>query len=260
MAGRLRRLRHEQMATVKAKAAQGDGLSSLQQGLCFEAKLYQKSSDNNRDEGGATMTYIPDTLSILLDGSMLVHRLEPTLHVYYNSNTVQMAARNWLHTLVADRVHSFQHRQLKRKGQLYTVHGLVGDHQGSCLLPSSAPSRGQSVENSPVAREHPAYGPCSEFLKYLEETWYTGMFADLWNKFEVEELRTTKEAYHRYDYQPQPNCYFSQPNLFSANSTSYSWTDPSHEKYIRTKDRERRETIAQEMRRYLSRHPFLFRN
>ncbi|KAL6735817.1 hypothetical protein Aduo_006224 [Ancylostoma duodenale] len=61
----------------------------------------------NSDEAGATMTYIPATLSILPDG-----------------NTVQMAARNGLHTLVADGVHSFQPPPLKRKGQLYTVHGV----------------------------------------------------------------------------------------------------------------------------------------
>ncbi|KAL6739521.1 hypothetical protein Aduo_012963 [Ancylostoma duodenale] len=55
---------------------------------------------------------------------MFVYRLEPTLYVYYNSNTVQMASRNGLHTLVADGVHSFQPRQLKRKDQLYIVHGV----------------------------------------------------------------------------------------------------------------------------------------
>ncbi|EYC40035.1 hypothetical protein Y032_0632g882 [Ancylostoma ceylanicum] len=38
---------------------------------------------------------------------------------------IRMAARKGLHTLVADDVHSLcQPRQLKRKGQLYTVHGL----------------------------------------------------------------------------------------------------------------------------------------
>ncbi|EYC43659.1 hypothetical protein Y032_0485g2328 [Ancylostoma ceylanicum] len=42
--------------------------------------------------------------------------------MYYDSNTVQMAARSSLDTLVADKVHSFQPRQVKRKGQLYTVH------------------------------------------------------------------------------------------------------------------------------------------
>ncbi|EYC18564.1 hypothetical protein Y032_0027g1588 [Ancylostoma ceylanicum] len=79
---------------------------------------------HSSDETVATMDHIPDRLSRLPDGSMFVQRLEPTLHVYYNSNTVQMAAGSGLHALIADKVHSFQPRQLKRKGQLYTVHGI----------------------------------------------------------------------------------------------------------------------------------------
>ncbi|EYC23201.1 hypothetical protein Y032_0015g2517 [Ancylostoma ceylanicum] len=75
---------HEQMATVK-KAAQARALKT-----------------HKSDETFANMYHIPDSLSRLLDGSMFVHRLEPTLHVYYNSNTVQMTARSGLYALVAD--------------------------------------------------------------------------------------------------------------------------------------------------------------
>ncbi|RCN43289.1 hypothetical protein ANCCAN_10703 [Ancylostoma caninum] len=49
---------------------------------------------HNRDEAGATMITSRDTLSVLLDGSMFVHRLEPTL--YSNSNKVQMVAKSGL--------------------------------------------------------------------------------------------------------------------------------------------------------------------
>ncbi|EYC04916.1 hypothetical protein Y032_0085g1862 [Ancylostoma ceylanicum] len=49
---------------------------------------------------------------------------KPTLHVYYNRNTIQMATRNGLYTLVGDGVHSLQPRQLKRKYQ-YIMHILV---------------------------------------------------------------------------------------------------------------------------------------
>ncbi|KIH64038.1 hypothetical protein ANCDUO_05657 [Ancylostoma duodenale] len=38
-----------------------------------------------------------------------------------------MAAQLGLHTLVTEGVHSFQPRQLKRKGQLYTVHGVCSN-------------------------------------------------------------------------------------------------------------------------------------
>ncbi|KAL6743217.1 hypothetical protein Aduo_016289 [Ancylostoma duodenale] len=325
---------HEQLATVRERAAQE-----------LEISIKRVLKTQNHDEAGATMTYIPDTLNILPHGSMFVHRLEPTLHVYYNGNTLRVAARNVLHTLVADGVHSFQPRQLKRKDQLHTVHGVcrngvkvpllyvipskknekvyatifrhlrdefnasmhptnlrvvidfekvpINAAERNCafhlaqawnrrrdrvrLSPSINGAR-KSIEveavraltTVPVAREHLACGPCSEFLKYLEETWYTGIFADLWNKFEVEELKTTNlaEAYHS-----QLNTLMDgdHPTLSHLEALRHLDIEAesvfirlqkvlSHEKYIRTKDRERRETIAQEMRSYLARHPFFLRN
>ncbi|EYC23200.1 hypothetical protein Y032_0015g2517 [Ancylostoma ceylanicum] len=71
--------------------------SILRQSVMKRALKTHKS-----DETFANMYHIPDSLSRLLDGSMFVHRLEPTLHVYYNSNTVQMTARSGLYALVAD--------------------------------------------------------------------------------------------------------------------------------------------------------------
>ncbi|KAK6054355.1 hypothetical protein COOONC_08140 [Cooperia oncophora] len=40
---------------------------------------------------------------------------------------------------------------------------------------------------------------CQDFLNYLETTWLSGPFKDLWCKWRVEELRTTNlaEAFHR---------------------------------------------------------------
>ncbi|KAL6743022.1 hypothetical protein Aduo_016109 [Ancylostoma duodenale] len=57
----------------------------------------------------------------------------------------------------------------------------------------------QALAASPVPWEHAAYAACAEFLKYLRETWYTGMFSALWDKFGIEELRTTNltGSYHR---------------------------------------------------------------
>ncbi|KIH47824.1 hypothetical protein ANCDUO_22111, partial [Ancylostoma duodenale] len=102
------------------------------------------------DEAGTIMTCIPDTFSILPDGSMFVHRLESTLHMNYNSNTLQMAGRNGLHTLVTDGVHSFQPRQLKQKGQLYTVHGLCcNDVEMPLLYAISSKKTEQNVFDSP---------------------------------------------------------------------------------------------------------------
>ncbi|EYC04320.1 hypothetical protein Y032_0088g2140 [Ancylostoma ceylanicum] len=82
----------------------------------------------------ADMNHIPDALKFFPDGSLFVHRMDPTLHVYYSSKTIQMAVRNGLHALVAYGVHSYQLRQLKRQGQLYTVHGVCKNGVGVPLL------------------------------------------------------------------------------------------------------------------------------
>ncbi|EYC28699.1 hypothetical protein Y032_0007g3367 [Ancylostoma ceylanicum] len=365
---------HEQMAIVKEKAAQEPEMWAemvshhYRRGTVSRRSAIKRVLKTHRsDETVATMDHIPDSLSRLPDGSMFVHRLEPTLHVYYNSNTVQMAARNGLYALVADGVHSFQPRQLKRKGQLYTVHGVcrngvevpllyaisskkteqvyttifrhIRDEfnasvfpanlrvvldfekasinavkrvfpdatvqgcafhlaqawnrrrdrvglppfingarksfeveawwetiKGVVFLPRRLHREVRALRTPPVAAEHPAYRPCAEFLKYLEETWYTGMFADLWNKFDVEELRTTNlaEAYHNQLNTLMDGDHPTLTRLIEVLRDLESEAEsalirlqqvPSHTKYIRTKDRERRENIAHEMRTFSARYP-----
>ncbi|RCN42842.1 hypothetical protein ANCCAN_11178 [Ancylostoma caninum] len=225
-----------------------------------------------------TMNYVPDELSRLSDGSLFVHRLEPTLHVHYNSATIQMAARNGVHTLVADGVHaptppaeaerSALHgarRVQEQCGGTATIYIMIFRHireefdnsecpptlrvvfpyatvQGSAFHRVQAWKRRRdfvelqtflkgtqksleveawwetikglvflpwwlhrdvrALATPPVPREHPAYGPCRRFLEYLENTWYSGMFSDLWDKLEVHELQTTNlaKAYHMYQH------------------------------------------------------------
>ncbi|RCN33095.1 hypothetical protein ANCCAN_21079 [Ancylostoma caninum] len=89
--------------------------------------LFRAVKVHESPEAPASMEMIPDHLRELPDGTPFVHRLEPMLHVYYNRSTIQMAAQLGLHALVADGVHSFQPRQLKRKSQLYTIHGVCSN-------------------------------------------------------------------------------------------------------------------------------------
>ncbi|RCN33585.1 hypothetical protein ANCCAN_20585 [Ancylostoma caninum] len=98
---------HKQMATIKEKVAQEPEMYQAMVSHHYSRGCFSRRSSIKRvletyncGEAGTTMTYIPETFSILPDVSIFVHRLEPMLHVYYNSNTVQMAARNGLHTLV----------------------------------------------------------------------------------------------------------------------------------------------------------------
>ncbi|KHJ91042.1 hypothetical protein OESDEN_09103, partial [Oesophagostomum dentatum] len=101
---------HMQNNIVKEKAAEGVFIKALK--------------TNQVEEAPASMEHIPPQLRLLPDGSSFVHEMEPTQHIYYNRGTIERAARNGLHAIVADGVHSFQPRQLGRQGQLYTVHGV----------------------------------------------------------------------------------------------------------------------------------------
>ncbi|KAK6012324.1 hypothetical protein OSTOST_22530, partial [Ostertagia ostertagi] len=51
----------------------------------------------------------------------------------------------------------------------------------------------------PVPRGHAAHLKCCMFLEYLRDNWYRGPFRNMWNKWNVLELRTTNiaESYHR---------------------------------------------------------------
>ncbi|CAJ0599556.1 unnamed protein product [Cylicocyclus nassatus] len=318
-----------------------------------------KSHENPLED--ASMTRIPEHLRVLPNGPPFVHNLDPTLHIYYSSATIQKAALNGLHTIVADGVHSFQPRQLRKTGQLYTAHGvcsngvevpllyavsarkteeiyeaifghlraeleasvmppalrIVLDYERSAILAAGrvfpqarvqgcafhlaqvwnrrrdkvgmtpfleGPQKSvevadwwdtikglvflprrlhrevRALDAPPVPVQHPAFTPCRLFLSYLRENWYEGMFSDMWDKYGLEELRTTNlaEAYHS-----QLNTLFDADHpqlgklievLRDLNSEAFAALtaleqNPTHAKYLRRRDRERRERIATEMRR-----------
>ncbi|KIH64615.1 hypothetical protein ANCDUO_05071 [Ancylostoma duodenale] len=131
----------------------------------------------------------------------------------------------------------------------FTIKGLV-------YLPRWLQRRVQvPLATPPVPREHAAYAACAEFLKYLRETWNIGMFSGLWDKFGIEELRTTNlaESYHSQlntliegDHPTLTKLILVLRDLDrEAQSAPITLEqDPSHTKHIRRKDRERREQVA----------------
>ncbi|RCN50503.1 hypothetical protein ANCCAN_03357 [Ancylostoma caninum] len=138
---------------MKKKAAAEDESLGLEMTHHYHKKGHVSRRDAIRraiqvhanQEAQATMESVPDHLQFFWDGSLFVHRLEPTLHVYYNRNTIQMAARNGLQVLVADGVHSFQLRQLRREGQLYTVHVVCKNGVEVPLLHAISSKKTQEV-------------------------------------------------------------------------------------------------------------------
>ncbi|KHJ79668.1 hypothetical protein OESDEN_20680, partial [Oesophagostomum dentatum] len=250
----------QQNNVVRARAGEEPGIrDEMIAHFCKEGPISRKETirraikTNAVDEAPADMLHIPDELRLLPDGSPFVHQMDSAQHIYYNKATIEKAARNGLLALVADGVRSFQPRQLKPQGQLYTVHG-VGVWRGGVGVPCSMPlqvrrlsrstppystTSGMPCKAAPIplafdfekaainaaGRVFPtatvqgcafhlaqawnrkrdkvpkeAFAPCEGFLRYLKETWYDNeVFSDLWDRYGVEELRTTNlaEAYHR---------------------------------------------------------------
>ncbi|VDK60196.1 unnamed protein product, partial [Cylicostephanus goldi] len=122
----------EQMKVVKEKAEREPSLRDemlaqhYKSGIISRRDAIKRALSTHEDQS-ASMLEIPPHLRLLPDGTSFVHHMEASLHVYYSSTTLQKAARNGLHALVADGVHSYQPRQLKRAGQLYTIHGVCNN-------------------------------------------------------------------------------------------------------------------------------------
>ncbi|CAJ0591096.1 unnamed protein product [Cylicocyclus nassatus] len=71
--------------------------------------------------------------------------------------------------------------------------------KGSIFLPSRLHRRLPALQRPDLDRTHEAYEKCCQFLRYLKTTWYSGPFKNLWNKWAIEDTRTTNaaEAFHR---------------------------------------------------------------
>lgn len=57
--------------------------------------------------------------------------------------------------------------------------------KGFAFLPRRLYHEVKALTTPPVPREHPFYRPHRDFHDYMEDTWYSGMFSDLWGMFEV---------------------------------------------------------------------------
>ncbi|KAK6036207.1 hypothetical protein COOONC_26288, partial [Cooperia oncophora] len=174
-----------------------------------------------------TMENVPEEFRKLHDGSPFLQLDEPGFHIYYSTGTIQMARENGLYGTVADGSHSLQPKTLGRYAQLYCVHGVcnqdldvplmfcimekktrrgykrVFEHLkrsllGMVFLPQDLWPEVRALRGPPVPSGD-LHDRCQDFLNYLETTWLSGPFKDLWCKWRVEELRTTNlaEAFHR---------------------------------------------------------------
>ncbi|KAK6050540.1 hypothetical protein COOONC_11955, partial [Cooperia oncophora] len=70
--------------------------------------------------------------------------------------------------------------------------------KGMVFLPQDLWPEVRALRGKPVPSGD-LHDRCQDFLNYLETTWLSGPFKDLWCKWRVEELRTTNlaEAFHR---------------------------------------------------------------
>uniref|UniRef100_W6NG40 Uncharacterized protein LOC100906578 n=1 Tax=Haemonchus contortus TaxID=6289 RepID=W6NG40_HAECO len=70
--------------------------------------------------------------------------------------------------------------------------------KGVVFLPKRLHPEVRALWKPPVPEDRFAYEKCKEFLEYLHSTWFDGPYKDMWNKWELVDLRTTNiaEAYH----------------------------------------------------------------
>uniref|UniRef100_A0A7I4YCF8 MULE domain-containing protein n=1 Tax=Haemonchus contortus TaxID=6289 RepID=A0A7I4YCF8_HAECO len=137
--------------------------------------------------------------------------------------------------------------------------------KGVVFLPKRLYPEVRALWRPPVPEDHVAYEKCKEFLEYLHSTWFDGPYKDLWNKWELVDLRTTNiaEAYHN-----RLNVEFGRdhPDLrtlieklkyidFEAKC-SLQWIreHPNEEKHLRKRDRERRQNIETSMKSFGERY------
>ncbi|KAK6034266.1 hypothetical protein COOONC_28240 [Cooperia oncophora] len=110
----------------------------------------------------------------------------------------------------------------------------------------------RALWNPPVAADHVAYAECKEFLEYLHTTWFDGPYKDMWNKWEIVDIRTTNTA-EAYKCHIRKGPLIEQLKYidFEAHCT-LRWIreHPNEEKHLRKRDRERRENIERSMKRF----------
>ncbi|KAL6729838.1 hypothetical protein Aduo_000856 [Ancylostoma duodenale] len=139
-----------------------------------------------------------------------------------------------------------------------TIKGLI-------FLPKRLHGEVRALKEPPVPRGHPAFEKCSNFFKYLGQTWYKGTYANLWDESGITELRTTNvaEAFHRRLGVLIPE---DHPNLADLIETLHNLEmdaraalnaldmHPQQQKRIRCKEEKRREEITAAMTEFEDRY------
>lgn len=75
---------------------------------------------------------------------------------------------------------------------------MVATLKGLPFLPREYFHLVNALRVPPVGTDHPAHGPCSDFLVFLANTWLQGGFEFMWCEYMVHLERTTNlaENYH----------------------------------------------------------------
>ncbi|KAK5983316.1 hypothetical protein GCK32_022373 [Trichostrongylus colubriformis] len=82
-------------------------------------------------------------------------------------------------------------RAAQRSGRIKSWWSTI---KGFLFLSPHLHRRVPALWQPPVTQTHAAYNWCRSFLEYLRTNWYAGPFNDLWNKWDVEELKTSNIA------------------------------------------------------------------
>ncbi|VDP01217.1 unnamed protein product [Heligmosomoides polygyrus] len=171
-------------------------------------RTIERSIGRHRDRT-VTMMCVPDSLAYTGDGRFL-HVQSQDMHIYYNESAIRLAYMNGLEALVADGMFSKHPDGKQKNGQLYTIHSVCNGKVNVPLLFALTNKKAEAIYfiiwstlkgvlDRVAQRNDYTFRVVANFEKasinsLRRDTWLTGPFADLWNKWQVIVLRTTNIA------------------------------------------------------------------
>ncbi|VDP57081.1 unnamed protein product [Heligmosomoides polygyrus] len=235
-------------------------------------RTIERSISRHRDRT-VTMMCVPDSLAYTGDGRFL-HVQSQDMHIYYNESVIRLAYMNGLEALVADGMFSMHPDGKQKNSQLYTIHGVCNGKVNVPLLFALTNKKteaiyfiiwstlkgvldrvAQSNDNTLRVVVDFEKAPINSLRR---DTWLTGPFADLWNKWQVIVLRTTNIA-ENFHSKLSKATNFRRPTLKKLIEIFHGCTAegkgkllqhqqaPAAEQHLRCKDFRRRRKVCEVM-------------
>ncbi|VDP12541.1 unnamed protein product [Heligmosomoides polygyrus] len=205
------------------------------------------------------------------------------MHIYYSENIIRLAYNNGLEALVADGVFSMHPNGKEKNGQLYTIHGVCNGKVHVPMLYAltnkkteqvyfiiwstlkrvldAIPQRSNNGLRAVLDFEKASIRALRRAFPGVLDTWLSGPFEDLWNKWQVATLRTTNIAENFHSHLSAATNY-RRPALKRLIEILQGYTaeaegklldhrqNPAAEERLRRRDIRRRRKVCEKMNNF----------